>query len=265
MATSPGAVFGSPSTSIRKPSTDVKFGHRSCASTSPACSHRWCSCRVRGLVLIAARSQGRVGALSYARFDGAKKSNRGSHLSASTAAAAGVASRYATALFELARDQDCLDDIANDLVGLEALIAESPDFAELVSSPVVSRTAQGEAVKKIATQAGLSDLTTNLVGVLASQRRLKVIADVSHAYRDRVADHRGEIKAEVISAAPLDDEQLKAITTSVGQFAGRAVQVETAVDEGLLGGLVVRIGSHMLDASLRTKLNKLEQSMRGLG
>lgn len=186
-------------------------------------------------------------------------------MSASTAAAAGVASRYATALFELAREQECLDDVAKDLSGLEELVEESSEFAELVASPVISRESQGLALKSIAEKTKLGGLSANFVGVLAKQRRLGIIVDVARAYRDRVADHRGEIKAEVISAAPLNDEQLEQITTSVGQFAGRAVQVDASVDENLLGGLVVRVGSHMLDASLRTKLNKIEQSMRGLG
>lgn len=184
---------------------------------------------------------------------------------ASTAAAAGVASRYATALFELALERESLDRVADDLSGLETLINESPDFAQLVASPVVSREAQAVAIHAISQNAGLSDLTANMLGVLAGKRRLNVIGDVARAYRDRVAEHRGEIKAEVVSAVPLDDQQLATITKSVEQFAGRSVHVDATVDQSLLGGLVVRIGSHMLDASLRTKLNKLEQSMRGLG
>ena len=190
--------------------------------------------------------------------------NRGSQLSASTAAMSGVASRYATALFDLAKEEGQLDDVARDLDTLQSLIGESADLKRFIANPVVSRDAQGQAIRAVAEKAGLSSMTTKFLGVLAQQRRLVVLSDVVRAYRDALADHRGELKAEIVSAAPLSDEQLETVKAAIGRYAGRAVNVETDVDPELLGGLVVRVGSRMLDASLKTKLQQLEQSMRGL-
>ena len=186
-------------------------------------------------------------------------------MSANSAAASGLASRYAIALFELAEAAGSLDDIAADLQSLDAMIEESADLRRLIRSPVLSRDAQRDAVLAVARKAGLKDLTTKFLGVLANKRRLFALPEVSRAYRDMLAEHKGEMTAEVISATALDEGQLERVREAVGAFAGRAVSVETEVDPGLLGGLVVRVGSRMLDASLKTKLQHLEQSMRGTG
>ncbi|MCB2054737.1 MAG: F0F1 ATP synthase subunit delta [Geminicoccaceae bacterium] len=182
-----------------------------------------------------------------------------------TAVASGIATRYATALFELAREQDVLDAVADDLAGLDRMIGESADLRRLIESPVLSRDQQGKAVAAIAARAELNDLTGRFLGVLADKRRLFALPDVGRAYRAMLAEHKGEMTAEVISATALDEGQLERVREAVGAFAGRAVSVETEVDPGLLGGLVVRVGSRMLDASLKTKLQHLEQSMRGTG
>lgn len=185
-------------------------------------------------------------------------------MSESSSATSGVASRYAAALFDLAKQENQLDAVAEDLDGLVSLLSESHDLERLVNSPVVSREDQGKAIRAIAEKAGLNGLTTKFLGVLAQQRRLFVLRGVAGAYRNALADERGELKAEVASATELTDEQLEAVKSAIGRYAGRAVNVEASVDPSLLGGLVVRVGSRMLDASLKTKLQQLEQSMRGL-
>lgn len=185
-------------------------------------------------------------------------------MSASSIAISGVASRYATALFDLAKDEDQLDEVAGDLNALEGLIGDSADLERLIKNPVVSREAQGQAIRAIAEKAGLGSTTTKFLGVLAQHRRLFALGAVAQSFRSALAQDRGEIKAEVVSAASLSAEELDAVKSAIGRFAGRAVNVEAQVDPSLLGGLVVRVGSRMLDASLKTKLQQLEQSMRGL-
>lgn len=189
---------------------------------------------------------------------------RGNQLSANNIAISGVASRYATALFELAKEEGQLDEVAADLDALQAMVADSEDLSRLIESPVISREDQSAAVQAIAGKAGAHALTSKFLGVLAQQRRLYALSGVVSAYKTALAEDRGELKAEITSASELSDEQLETVKSAVSKFAGRAVSVETHVDPSLLSGLVVRVGSRMLDASLKTKLQQLEQSMRGL-
>ncbi|MCB2010145.1 MAG: F0F1 ATP synthase subunit delta [Geminicoccaceae bacterium] len=186
-------------------------------------------------------------------------------LSANSAAASGLASRYATALFELAGEAGALDAVALDLQSLDALVEESDDLRRMIRSPVLTRDAQRNAVLAVADKAGLNELTKKFLGVLADKRRLFALDQVSRAYRDMLAEHKGEMTARVTSAVPLSNEQLDEVKAATARFAGRAVSIDADVDPSLLGGLVVRVGSRMLDASLKTKLQHLEQSMRGIG
>jgi len=186
-------------------------------------------------------------------------------LTAMTAAASGLARRYATALFDLAKEGDVLDAVATDLNGMAALIEESSDLRRLISNPVLSRDEQGGAIAAVAERAGFGELTRRFFGVLAQKRRLFALPGIVRAYGDMLAAHKGEVTAEVVSAVALTDEQQAAVEAAVGRFAGSAVRIDTSIDAELLGGLTVRVGSRMLDASLRTKLQNLEISMRGIG
>jgi F-type H+-transporting ATPase subunit delta len=176
-----------------------------------------------------------------------------------------LATRYATALFELALEQKRLDEVERDLGAVERLLDESDDLARLLSSPVVSRDEQGRAVAAVAKRAGLDELTRNFLGVLAQKRRLFAFRQIAAVFRQLLATHRGEVAAEVVSAVPLNEEQLRSLQESVGKFAGKAVSLNTTVDPSLIGGLVVRVGSRMIDASLKSKLTQLELAMRGVG
>ncbi len=175
----------------------------------------------------------------------------------------GLSGRYATALFELAERDGQLNEVAGDLASLDAMLNASDDLARLVRSPVMSRDDQSGAMAAVMEAAGLSPLTRNFVGVVAESRRLFALAKMIRDYRTLLADHRGETTAEVTSAAPLSDAHMKALGDALKQAFGTEVSVEATVDPGVIGGLVVKVGSLMVDSSIRTKLQQLRLAMTG--
>ncbi len=175
----------------------------------------------------------------------------------------GVAGRYALALLELAEEQGSLDPVADDLRDIRTMIAESDDLRRLLRSPLFGRAQQESAIGAVLEKAGIGELTRKFVLVVAHNRRLFALADMIEAYLAELARKRGEVTAKVTSARPLNDEQTKALTEALRRAVGSKVTVESAVDADLLGGLVVRVGSRMVDASLKTKLMKLQQAMKG--
>jgi F-type H+-transporting ATPase subunit delta len=184
-------------------------------------------------------------------------------LPASSAIASGVAGRYALALFELARDGEVLDAVAADLDAFEAMLEGSADLRRLIRSPVLSREDQGKALAALAERAGFGELTKKFLGLVAEHRRLFALPEVIAAYRAMLAEHKGEVGAELVSAVPLQEEQVRTLARQLSTAVGKEVMLAARVDPGLLGGLVVRVGSRMLDASLRTKLRQLELAMKG--
>jgi F-type H+-transporting ATPase subunit delta len=174
-----------------------------------------------------------------------------------------LAGRYAVALFALAREQKALDEVAADLEGMRGLLAASADLRRLIESPVLSREEQGRAVSALAERAGFAMITQRFLGLLAHKRRLFALPEMITAYLAMLSEHKGEVSAEVTSAVVLSDEQVAAVKGQLSKAVGQSVTLSTAVDPGLLGGLVVRVGSRMIDASLRTKLQRLETAMRG--
>jgi F-type H+-transporting ATPase subunit delta len=186
-------------------------------------------------------------------------------VAADSSGATGLAGRYATALFELAEYDKQLDEVANDLQQLGAMIDDSEDFARLIKSPVITRDDQIKALDAIGDAAGFSVLTKNFVGVVAENRRSFALAGMIKAYLTLLAESRGEVNAEVVSAKALSDAQLAGIEDALKQAIGSKVQVDQRVDETLLGGLVVRVGSRMVDNSLKTKLQKMRLAMKGIG
>jgi F-type H+-transporting ATPase subunit delta len=180
------------------------------------------------------------------------------------AAASGLAGRYATALFDLASEKGELEAVEADLGRLEGALHESPDLGRALRSPVVSREQHEQTLAALAQRIGFAEVTRHFLGLLAEKRRLTALASIAAQFRMLLAESRGEETAEVVSAVPLDEEDLGRLRESVGKYAGRAVSLTSRVDPGLLGGLVVRIGSRMIDASLKTKLHQLELSMRGI-
>ncbi|HET8750640.1 MAG TPA: F0F1 ATP synthase subunit delta [Sphingomicrobium sp.] len=176
---------------------------------------------------------------------------------------ASLAGRYASALFDLARDQRQIDSVARGLDALNQALLDSKDFAELVESPLVSRDEAAKAFAGIAPQLGLDPVTANFLGVLAKNGRKNQLRPVIRAFRRLAAEHRGETTADVITAWPLNDDQLAALRQQLRARAGRDVNIDATVDPTLLGGIVVKLGSQQIDASIRTKLNRLAQAMKG--
>lgn len=179
-------------------------------------------------------------------------------------AVTGLGGRYATALFELAHESKVLDPVAADLAALDRMLAESEDLRRLVASPVITRDEQDRAMTAILASMGAHDLTRRVVGLMARKRRLFALADVIRAYRRLLAARRGEVAAEVTSAHALTADQHADLAAALKRALGREVAVETRVDPALIGGLVVQVGSRMIDNSLRTKLQRLQFAMKGI-
>ncbi len=177
----------------------------------------------------------------------------------------GLAERYATALFELATEGKALDQVEQDLLRLDQMIRESADLRRLVRSPAISRNDQARAMAALAAAAEMHDLTRRFAGLLSRNRRLFALPGVIRAFRDILAERRGETAAEVISAKKLTQTQLKAISAALKRITGSDVALADRVDPGLLGGLIVKVGSQMVDSSLRTKLQRLRLAMKGVG
>lgn len=176
-----------------------------------------------------------------------------------------IAERYATALFELADSQGALDQVAGDLKTLKAMIRDSADFKRLLDSPVLTRAEAGKAVAALAEAAKFAGLTANFLGLLAKNRRLGALLGVIDAYLGRLAAKRGELSATVASAVPLSQAQQDALVSALKSAFGGTVAVDVTVDPALLGGMVVKVGSRMVDSSLKTKLQHLKLAMKGVG
>ena len=184
-------------------------------------------------------------------------------MAAASTVTSGIAGRYAGALFDLAKEQGALDQVQSDLSGLKGLLAESADLTRLIESPAIAKDDQVKALTAVSKKAGASDLTTRFLGLLADKRRAFALPDVIEAYEAMLSDEKGEVQAELTSAVELTDEQKDAVREKISQSVGKTVTMTSSVDPGLLGGLVVRVGSRMIDASLKTKLHQLELAMKG--
>lgn len=176
---------------------------------------------------------------------------------------ASLAGRYASALFDLARDEKQIDAVTRSLGSLGQALTDSGEFGQLVASPLVGREEAGKAFSAIAGQLKLDPLTANFLGVLARNGRKGQLPQVIRLFGRLAADHRGETTAEVISARPLSDDQIAALKTQLKARAGRDVAIDAQTDPTILGGLIVKLGSQMIDASLKTKLTRLAQVMKG--
>ena len=175
-----------------------------------------------------------------------------------------IADRYALALFELADAQNALDSVAADLAQLKAMIEESSDLRRVLRGTDLSRAAQGGALAAVAKAAELSVLTQNFLGLVAKNRRLDSLLAMITSYTLRLAQRRGEVAATVSSAQPLSAAQQDALTAALKSAFGGNVLVHTIVDPSLLGGLLVKVGSRLVDSSLKTKLAHLKLAMKGV-
>jgi len=176
-----------------------------------------------------------------------------------------AAGRYATALFELAGDSEALDRTEQDMEALGQALEASDDLRTLISTPVYTRDEQGRAMASVAEAMDLSALVGNVVGLMATKRRLFVLGDVIDIFAQLMAEHRGEVTADVTAARALSDAQQAALVSTLKAAIGREVKLNVTVDEEIIGGLVVKVGSKMIDTSIRSKLASLQNAMREVG
>jgi F-type H+-transporting ATPase subunit delta len=177
----------------------------------------------------------------------------------------GIAKRYAAAVFDIARDGNALKSLEADISALDAAMTASADFRTLLSSPLYSRDEQGAAVAALAKKMKLSVTTGNVLGLLASKRRLFVLPQLCAVLRDRLAEERGEVTAEVTTAKALTKAQSDKLAKTLKAQVGKEVTIKETVDEKIIGGLIVKVGSRMIDTSIASKLNALQNKMKEVG
>jgi F-type H+-transporting ATPase subunit delta len=158
-----------------------------------------------------------------------------------------------------------LDDVASDLRELRAMLAASADLSRLVRSPILTRSEQAKAIAALAQSAGFSPLIRDFLAVVAKNRRLFAVPAMIEAYLARLAERRGEVTAEVTAAHPLNETQLTLLSEQLRRSVGRRVSIDARVDPGLIGGMIVKVGSRMIDGSLKSKLQRLQLAMKGTG
>jgi F-type H+-transporting ATPase subunit delta len=174
----------------------------------------------------------------------------------------GVAGRYATALFELACESNAVDAVKADLDRFDALITESPDLLRLIRSPVFSAEERRQALSAVLQRAGIGGLAEKFLSLVTANRRLFAVRDMIKGFRERVADQKGEATAEVTVAEALKDDHVAALKSALKAVSGKNVDLNVKIEPAILGGLVVKLGSRMVDTSLRTKLNGIRQAMK---
>jgi F-type H+-transporting ATPase subunit delta len=185
-------------------------------------------------------------------------------LASDTTGVSGLAERYAAALFDLADERRMLDEVATNLRELRAMLQASGDFLRLIRSPVLSRDQQAKAVGLVAEGAGLSPLVRDFLAVVARNRRLFAVPAMIEAFLAKLAARRGEVTAEVFAAQPLSEAQLGALNEQLRRSIGSRVSVDVHVDPGLIGGLIIKLGSRMVDGSIKSKLQRLQLAMKSI-
>ncbi|MBO6854808.1 MAG: F0F1 ATP synthase subunit delta [Marivivens sp.] len=177
----------------------------------------------------------------------------------------GIAKRYATAVFDLAKEGKGLAGLETDIAALDAALADSDDLRDLITSPLYSREDQAAAVTSVAKKMKLSETMANTLGLLAAKRRLFVLPQLLAALRDQISAEKGEVTADVVSAKALTKTQSDKLAKVLKAQVGSDVKINAAVDESLIGGLVVKVGSKMIDTSIRSKLSALQNTMKEVG
>ncbi len=177
----------------------------------------------------------------------------------------GIASRYATAVFDLATEDKAIDGLAADLDTLDSAMAESAELRDLMSSPIYSRDEMQAGIGAIASAMGLGATLANALKLMASKRRLFVVPAMVATLRDMIAEQKGEVTADVTTAKALTKTQSEKLAKALKAAIGKDVNLNTTVDESIIGGLVVKVGSKMIDTSIRSKLNSLQNTMKEVG
>ncbi len=175
-----------------------------------------------------------------------------------------MAGRYAAALFDLAKEEGQVDKVEKDINDFQSLLDMSEDLRNMVASPVVPTEEQSAAVAAVLKKAGISGLTSNFFKLIAKNRRMFAVPDMITSFRAIAADDRGEVTAEVTSATALTGEQTAALKATLKDSIGKDVQLDATVDPSILGGLIVKVGSRMVDSSLRSKLSAMRVGLKGV-
>ncbi|WP_047994730.1 F0F1 ATP synthase subunit delta [Puniceibacterium sp. IMCC21224] len=186
-------------------------------------------------------------------------------MSESASISSGIAKRYATAVFEIANESKRLDKLEANINDLSAALSESADLRDLIHSPLLSREVQGAAIGAVAKKMGLTPDMQNTLGLMAAKRRLFVLPQMVAKLREMIAEHKGEVTADVVSATALTAAQASKLSETLKAQVGRDVKINASVDESLIGGLVVKMGSKMIDTSIRAKLTSLQNAMKEVG
>lgn len=183
----------------------------------------------------------------------------------SASISANIAGRYAQAVFDIARQDNAVDALAREVESLSAVLNESADLRAMLASPVLSRDDQGRAIGAIAERMGLGPTLRNTLALMAENRRLFALPQLVARLGELIAEARGEVTADVVSAQPLTDEQAQRLTRTLAEKSGKTVKLNARVDEGLIGGMIVKLGSRMIDTSIRSKLASLQNVMKEVG
>src|SRR5664279_900406 len=227
---------------------------------------RYSLCRSKIEVHLEFQGLGSLGAALWRRFFPCEfDSLKSALVAAEDPSVSGVSGRYATALFELARDEKSIDAVRADLDKFEVMLNDSADLKRLVRSPVFSADVQSKALAAVLDKAGISGVPANFLKAVSANRRLFAVADVLRAFRALVAKFKGEATADVTVAETLSDKNLDALKTALKSVTGKDVALNVKVDPSIIGGLVVKLGSRMVDSSLRTKLNSIKHAMKEAG
>ena len=176
-----------------------------------------------------------------------------------------IAGRYAQAVFEIAKESGGMDALATQTDDLSAALHDSAELRDLIASPIYSRDQQAAAIGALSTRMGLSPVLANTLQLMAKNRRLFVLPQLTARLAELIATERGEVTADVIAAAPLSEEQQRRLTETLAQKSGRTVKLNTRVDESLICGMIVKLGSQMIDSSIRSKLASLQNVMKEVG
>ena len=177
----------------------------------------------------------------------------------------GIAERYATAVFDLANEGKAVKALETDISALETAINESADLRTLLTSPLYSRDEQAAAISAVAKKMGLSPMTANVLALMAANRRLFVLPHLVRVLQDMLADARGEVTADVTTAKALTKAQTEKLAKTLSGQVGKSVTIKETVDESIIGGLIVKVGSKMIDTSIASKLNALQNTMKEVG
>ncbi|MDE0113775.1 MAG: F0F1 ATP synthase subunit delta [Albidovulum sp.] len=186
-------------------------------------------------------------------------------MSESASVSAGIASRYAAAIFELSKESDELESLESDVAALKAALAESGEFRAAIASPVYSREDLSNAIVELSKSMGLGEFVGNALSLMAMRRRLFVLPHLLDRINELLDEDKGLVTADVVSARALSEEQMNRLKDSLHAIAGKEVRIESVVDESLIGGLIVKLGSKMVDSSLKTKLLNIENAMKEVG